>query len=224
MVGFVPAEEPQTGRPLADYPEWADFPGGIDFEDEADILRWRRWVDEGEAKYGVLMAAVRECNDRFLVGQALAMLRESQGDKRAVVSELKELVADWLPRTDRCDEDILIDMAEALADMGTEEDVMVLAPMLTHPLWRVRVIGARCLGRRGGFAALEALKQVQGQSLDRTEREAIDEAVSNIEKRLFGTGNAASSANDGEPHSTNSEQKGADPLPLSPSREISVFP
>ena len=190
LAGNVFAESPAQAAPAAktyrDYPEWAEFPNAIDMEDENEVMRYRRFVEKGESAYAALMAIVRECDDRFTVSTALAILRESQGDKRAVVAELKDLFAKRLLEAQGDGEWTMCYMADAIADMGGEEDAEVLIPMLDHPGWIVRVNGARFLGRIGGEKALEALKEARQQAQDRnpTERDAIDEAISAIENRL----------------------------------------
>ncbi|MBQ7251415.1 MAG: HEAT repeat domain-containing protein [Kiritimatiellae bacterium] len=174
---------PKTYR---DYPEWAEFPDAIDFEDEAAVLQYRRFVEKGESAYDALMAVVRECDDSCLVGTALGILRESKGDKRAVVAELKEIFAKRLPQAEGDEAWIMIYMAKTIAETGGEEDAAALIPMLEHPRWEIRVNGARFLGRLGGQRALEALEcaKTRPQNQEPTEKDAIEEAISTIEKRL----------------------------------------
>ena len=174
----------QAAKTYRDYPEWEIFPKGMDSEDDAEAMKYRCLAERGESAHAALMAIVRECDDSMFVGRALSILIESQGDKRAVVAELKKLFAQRLP--DAEDEWEIYYMANAIAEMGGEEDSEVLIPMLKHPGWIVRVNGARFLGRIGGAKALEALKEARQQAQDRnpTEREAVEQAIAAVEKRL----------------------------------------
>ena len=79
-------------------------------------------------------------------------------------------------------------IARFVADYGTEEDVDVLIPMLEHPNWRIRVLGARYLGQSGGRRVLEALEEAKSRGGDEKFLQEIDKAIANIESRLAGDG------------------------------------
>lgn len=187
VVLTVPA-----GRLLAedktflDYPEWNGFPKGMDSEDETEMMRYQSLVEKGESAYAGLMAIVRECDDFMFIGRALSIMTDSQGDKREVVGELKTLLGQRLPKAEGDEEWTVYFMANAIAKMGVEEDLMALIPMLGHPGRIVRRNGILLLSEFGGADTLAALEQARQQSQDRnpTERVAIDEAISAIEKRL----------------------------------------
>jgi len=179
------AENP-TGKTYRDYPEWDLLPKGPDLDDMAEINRFQWLIDQGESVWEAMMAIVRECDEPVIASRALSVLLESKGDKRGVVADLKELMTKRLPRADGDEMWLMIDMAKAIAEMGGDEDVDILIPMLDHPRWEVRVNGARFLGWRGGEKALEALERakIQPQNQGRTEKNAIEESISAIEKRL----------------------------------------
>ena len=173
----------QNEKSYRDYPEWNMFPRGFDMEDEAAVRRYDQLVEQGESAYEALMAVVRECDDYCVVSTALSILRESQGNKCAVVEELKEIFAGRLSKNGDDNQEMLIFMAEALANLGTEDDLDVLFPMLSRPEWRVRFIGTQCLGKRGGQRALKALEQVQGRDANNRVNAEIVKAISAIECR-----------------------------------------
>lgn len=175
---------PQGEKSYRDYPEWNVFPRGFCAEDRDDIQQYERLVEQGESAYEAMLAVVKQCDDCFIGSTALAILRESKGEKRAVVEELKDCFSERLSRSGDENQEMLILIAEALADMGREDDMEVLIPMLSRPEWRVRVIGTRCLGKRGGLRALEALEQVQGRDSNKRVAEEIDKAIAAIETRL----------------------------------------
>lgn len=181
-----PAQAVPVPKSYTDYPEWKllDKIWFCDLPDEDELAARESLIAEGEAAHAAMMAVVRECDNDCIVSCALAVLIESQGDKRAVVAELKDIFAKRLQ--ENADEWTIYYMANAIAEMGGEEDAEVLIPMLDHPGWIVRVNGARFLGRIGGQKALEALKRARqrAQGRDPTERNAIEEAIAAIEKRL----------------------------------------
>jgi hypothetical protein len=188
-----PAETPvdtAAEKTYRDYPEWQllDKFWFCDLMDDDELAARESLLAEGEAAWEAMMAVVRECDNDCVVGSALAILIESQGDKRAVVAELKDLFAKRLPQAGEVDEWTIYSMANAIAKMGEEEDGDVLIPMLDHSRWIVRVNGARFLGRLGGQKALEALERAktQPQNQGPTEKDAIEEAIAAIEKRLAG--------------------------------------
>jgi hypothetical protein len=129
-----------------------------------------------------MMAVVRECDDTCIVSCALAVLIESQGDTRAVVAELKELFAKRLPEAEN--EWAMYYLANAIAKMGGEEDADALIPMLGHPGSIVRGNGILLLSEFGGADTLAALERTKAWVSSGTERDAIDETISAIEKRL----------------------------------------
>jgi len=187
-VAAMAMAEPSVAKTYMDYPEWKllDKIWFCDLMDDDELAAKETLLAEGEAAYEAMMAVVRECDDDCVVSSALAILIESQGDKRAVVAELKDLFAKRLPQAGEVDEWTIYYMANAIAKMGGEEDAEVLIPMLDHSRWIVRVNGARFLGRLGGQRALDALEQAktQLQNQGATEKGAIEEAISAIEKRL----------------------------------------
>ena len=182
-VSSVSAETPPE-MTYRNYPEWNVFPRGFCAEDRDDIQQYEHLVEQGESAYEAMLAVVKQCDDCFIGSTALAILRESKGEKRAVVEELKDCFSERLSRSGDENQEMLILIAEALADMGREDDMEVLIPMLSRPEWRVRVIGTRCLGKRGGLRALEALEQVQGRDSNKRVAEEIDKAIAAIETRL----------------------------------------
>ena len=186
FVGMLSAlAEVPAQKSYKDYPEWNVFPRGFCAEDRDDIQQYERLVEQGESAYEAMLAVVRQCDDDYFIGStALAILRESKGDKRAVVEVLKDCFAERLFQSGDGNQEMLILIAEALADMGTENDTDTLIPMLSRPEWRVRVNGIRCLGKRGGQRALEALELARIYNSKSSEIEEIDKAISAIESRL----------------------------------------
>jgi hypothetical protein len=177
------ADELHAEKRYDAYPEWNYFPRGLDSEDRAESDAYLRLIEEGAAVNEAMMAIVRQCDDPCIVSTALSVLKKSAGDKRAVVGELKPLFAERILRSEG-DDEIAGYMAMALAAMGEEEDMSVLLPMLAHPCRRLRIIGTRCIGQRGGLAALEALEQARSSDTDALVREEIGKAISAIETRL----------------------------------------
>ena len=186
LIGRLPQEvlEKPCGKTYMDYPEWASLPGGIDCEVQEEVDRFQRLVERGEAAHEAMLAIVRECDDGFDVSTALAVLRRSPGDKRAVVAELKDIFPMRVRGEEWNDGLIVLSMAEALADMGQDEDFEVLIPMLFHPQQQVRTSGIMLLGQHGGRKTLEALEKARVRISGTRRRAAIDAAISCIESRL----------------------------------------
>lgn len=178
----VSAESPAR-KTYQDYYEWHLLPKSIDLEDENVLAGIQHLVDEGEAGHEAMLAIVKECEDTMLAKRALSILRQSSGDKEAVLKELKQIFATRLPHAEGDDEWLMSAIAQFIADFGTEDDVLVLLPMLEHPNIRMRYLGARYLGQGGGQRALEALKQVQGHDANKRVNEEIGKAISAIEAR-----------------------------------------
>lgn len=175
--------ESQPPKPFMDYPEWDLLPKGIDF-DESDMVAIQKLLDEGPAAYEAMLAVVKECDNSMMVSHALAILRESPGEKGEVVVELKRIFAQRLPRAVG-DETWIVDyIAAAIADIGTEDDTISLIPLLEHPNLRLRVMGARYLGQSGGQEALTALEQARSRNSNQRVQQEIFKAIDNIEKRL----------------------------------------
>ena len=189
LVGHLPEkvlEEPPR-KTYTDYPEWTSFPRGIDCEDEEEVARFQRLVERGEAAHEAMLAIARECDDGFDVSTALAVLRASPGDKRAVVAELKAIFPIRVRGETWNDEIIVLSMADALVAMGQDEDFEVMIPMLFHSRQQVRAVGIMLLGKHGGRKTLEALKKARVRISGTRRREAIDAAISGIEIRLAET-------------------------------------
>ena len=167
-----------------DYPEWELLPRAVDFEDEGYQKAYQRLVDQGEAGYDGLLAIVRECEDTQLAIRALSILRASNGDKRNVVAGLKEVLAERLPTATGGEGWLMTSIAEALVAMGDESDMEALVPMLSHPELRVRVIGARCIGERGGRQFIEILEQTGNRDSISLLRDEIGKAIAAIESRV----------------------------------------
>lgn len=175
-----------AGKTYRDYPEWELLPKAIDFEDERVLASFQPLIDEGEAGHEAMLAIVEECEDSRLACIALGILRKSGGDKRAVVAELKRFFSERLPVVEGPHEWLMTGIAKFLADFGTEGDVEVLFPMLTHSNLRFRILGARYLAIRGGRAAVEALERAKGGVLYGNEMQEFDAAIAIIECRLAG--------------------------------------
>lgn len=167
-----------------DYPEWEMLPRAVDFEDEGYQKAYQRLVDEGEAGYDGLLAIVRECEDTQLAIRALSILRASNGDKRIVIAGLKEVLAERLPTATGGEGWLMTSIAEALAVMGDESDMEAVVPMLYHPDLRVRAIGVRCIGERGGRQFIEILEQARSRDSISLVRDEIGKAIAAIESRL----------------------------------------
>lgn len=186
-IGNVATERepvPQAKKTYRDYPEWESFPKGMDCEDEEQVAAHRRLVEQGESAYEALLAIVRECDDPYIVSSALAILRSSQGDKSGVVRQLKEYYLSRLQGETWADEIVVVDTASALADMGQEDDLESLIPMLSHPSSQVRGVGVMLLGERGGQKTLRALETAKDSTTASWARKGIEEAISAIESRL----------------------------------------
>lgn len=176
--------EPPEIKTYKDFPEWYLLPKSIDLEDENVLAAFQRLVDEGAAAHEAMVAIAKECEDSMIASYALSVLRESQGDKREVVVELKQFFAARFPQAEGEEELRMTFIAETLADIGTEEDVAVLAPMLTHPNMRVRYLGAQYLGQRGGQQAIEALEQAKSRESNNLVLDEMNKAVTSITSRL----------------------------------------
>lgn len=186
MLVWIPsllAESPAP-KTYRDYPEWELLPDAVDFEDEEVENARQRLIDEGEAGHEGLLAIVRECEEPRMARRALGILRASRGDKRKVVAELKEVLETRLPTAVGPEEWLVTSIAEAVTDMGDEDDMDALIPMLSHPVLRVRVIGAWCMGKRGGMRAKEALEQAKSRDSNARVQEEFSKAISAIETRL----------------------------------------
>lgn len=179
----VSAETPPK-MTYRNYPEWYILPKDLDFEDENVIAAFQQLIDEGEAGHPAMLAIVKECEDPMLAMRALSVLRRSSGDKRAVIAELKPFFAERLSCAKDDEEWLMTAIARFFADLGTEEDVVALLPMLSHSNWRVRTLGARYLGQRGDQRVMEALKQAQSRDSDSMVVEEIGKAISAIESRM----------------------------------------
>lgn len=193
-IGNVATERepvPQAKKTYQDYPEWEVFPKGIDCEDENQVLAYYRLVEQGESAYEALLAIVRECDDPYIASSALAILRLSQGDKSGVVRELKKYYVSRLQGETWADEIVIVDTASALADMGQEDDLESLIPMLSHPSSQVRGVGIMLLGERGGQKTLRALETAKESAPGLLARKGIEEVISAIESRLAAQDSAA---------------------------------
>ena len=179
----VSAGQP-TPKTYKDYPEWTILPDAVDFEDEESERAIQRLIEKGEAAHEGLLAIVRECEDTRMARRALGILRATRGDKRKVVAELKEVLVARLPTATGVEEWLMTDIAAALADMGDEADMEALVPMLSHPVLRVRIIGARCLGKRGGLHTREVLEQARSRGNYDSVLAEIDKAIASIDARL----------------------------------------
>lgn len=175
---------PPTVETYRDYPEWNLLPKGIDFDDEDDVAAIRQLVDEGPVANEAMLAIVRECDDSMIVSRALATLRESAGDKQPVVAELKRIFEQRFPPATRDASWIVDGIAAAISDIGTENDMIVLAPMLTNPDIRLRIMGARYFGKRGGESAIALLENAKSQYAEGRFRQEIDAAIAHIGIRL----------------------------------------
>lgn len=179
-------DEPQAKKTYKDYPEWEMLPKVLDYEDEDINARIQKLVDEGEACHAAMLAIVRQCDDWMVATSALAILRETTGNKSGIVAELKPFFSERLSRSEGQDDLLLTSIAQFLADFGTEDDIDALLPMLEHSNKRIRIMGARYLGQRGGLRALEALEQVQGHDANKRVNEEIGKAIAAIESRQAG--------------------------------------
>lgn len=177
------ADSPKV-KTYKDYPEWKMLPVALDYEDEAILARIRKLIDEGEACHEAMLAIVKECDDLMVTTSALQILRDTDAPKTRVVSELKAFFAERLPRAEGDEEWLMTEIALFLADFGTEDDMDVLLPMLDHPNWRVRTLGARYLGQSGGQRALDALKAAEKHDSHQRVQNEIDQAILRIEQRL----------------------------------------
>jgi HEAT repeat protein len=174
----------QAKKTYRDYPEWCLLPKSIDLEDENVLAAFQRLVDEGEAAHEAMVAIAKECENSMIASYALSVLRESSGDKREAVAELKQFFAARFPNAEGEEVWRMTFIAETLADIGTEDDVTVLAPMLTHPNMRVRYLGAQYLGQRGGQQAMEALERAKGRESNNLVLDEMNKAVTSITGRL----------------------------------------
>lgn len=183
-----PAETPAE-KTYRDYPEWQllDKIWFCDLMDDDELAARESLLAEGKAAWEAMMAVVRECDNEYVVGSALAILIESQGDKRAVVAELQDLLAKRLPQAGEVDEWTIYSMANAIAKMGGEEDLEVLIPMLNHPRRKVRGYGVMLLSEYGSAATLAALEKERAWAFGLDALNAFGEAIAAIEKRLAET-------------------------------------
>lgn len=185
---FVGILSVSAGQPpqktYKDYPEWEMLPDAVDFEDEEVERAFQRLIEKGEAAHEGLLAIVRECEETRMARRALGILRATRGDKRKVAAELKEVLVERLPTATGVEEWLMTDIAAALADMGDEADMEALVPMLSHPELRVRIIGAWCLGKRGGLQSKAALEEAMARDPHPRMQEEFGKAIADIESRL----------------------------------------
>lgn len=184
LAGLLPTTAQTPAKSYMDYPEWRMLPTPIDYEDENINAAIQKLVDEGEACHEAMLAVVKQCDDWMVATSALAILRETAGDKSGIVAELKPFFSERLCRSEGQDDWLLTSIAQFLADFGTEDDIDALLPMLEHSNKRIRIMGARYLGQRGGLRALEALEQVQGRDANKRANEEFGKAIAAIESRL----------------------------------------
>lgn len=185
LAGLLAAMQPTAyAKRYWEYPEWEILPKGVDYEDEAILARFQLLADEGEAGHEAMLAIIKECTEQNFPQRALGVLRDMGGDMTRALAELKPFFAERLPHAQRNDEWLMTDIARFVADYGTEEDVDVLIPMLSHSNLRIRILGARYLGQSGGRQALEALKEAQSGGGDERFLQETDKAIANIESRL----------------------------------------
>ena len=185
MAGALSASaETPAGKTYRDYYEWNLLPKSIDLEDENVLADFQRLVDEGEACHEAMLAIVKECGDSMIASYALSVLRETRGDKKTVVEELKQFFAARFPSAEGDEEFLMTFIAETVADIGTADDMDVLVPMLAHQNMRVRYLGASYLGQRGDQRVMEALEQAKSRESNNLVREEIEKAISDIESRL----------------------------------------
>ncbi len=181
----VSAETP-PGMTYRNYPEWEMLPKVLDYEDEQINDRIQKLVDEGEACHEAMLAIVKQCDDWMVATSALAILRETTGDKSGIVAELKPFFSERLCRSEGQDDWLLTSIAQFLADFGTEDDIDVLLPMLEHPNMRVRYLGAQYLGQRGDQQAIEALEEAKSRESNNLVLDEMNKAVTSITSRLAG--------------------------------------
>lgn len=193
LVGHLPEEvlEEPPRKTYTDYPEWTSFPRGIDCEDEEEVARFQRLVERGEAAHEAMLAIVRENDDCFDVGTALAVLKASSGNKREVVADLKAIFPMRVQGEEWNDGMIVLSLAGALIEMGQDADFEVLIPMLFHPQKQVRDAGIMLLGKHGGRKTLEALEKAKVRITGARRRASIDATISGINGWLAETGGAA---------------------------------
>jgi HEAT repeat protein len=186
LAGLLPTAAQTPAKSYMDYPEWRMLPTPIDYEDENINAAIQKLVDEGEACHEAMLAVVKQCDDWMVATSALAILRETAGDKCGIVRELKPFFTERLPRSDGQDDWLLTSIAQFLADFGTEDDVDVLLPMLEHPNMRVRYLGAQYLGQRGDQQAIEALEEAKSSESNNLVLDEMNKAVTSITSRLAG--------------------------------------
>lgn len=176
--------EPPAEQSYMDYPEWGLLPAGVDLDDENEVQAFQRLIGRGESTHEAMLAIVRECDDPFMVSHALEVLRESSGNKCKVVAELRRIFLDKLQYDGQRDEIVISDMAEAIADIGDEDDMEALIPMLAHPVKRVQGLGGMLLVEHGGQKTLDALEQAKRESSSSQVCQEIDDVIAGIESRL----------------------------------------
>jgi hypothetical protein len=140
--------------------------------------------EEEKAVIEALLAVIRECEWIDTVESALTLLKESGIDKPALAEQLKERLAAWLPGTTWTNAVMIGAFAQALTDIGDENDMESLMPMLSHPVKSVRICGALRFGERGGRRELAALEEAKGRETEEIVLQAIDRGIAGIKRRL----------------------------------------
>lgn len=188
LIGMVAvtcasAGEEQMAEPLSKEEVLTLLPQGLDMDDEADAGRYSALVEKGEIAYPALIAVIRESNDPIILSRALAVLRESSGNKSEVARQLKQIIGERVGRGGKDADRMLMATVEALADIGSEADMKALFPLLEHSSERVRIIAIRSIARRGGADAKKVLQTAKSKISADRERQEINDALLTIEER-----------------------------------------
>lgn len=172
-----------------EYPEWAILRSrsddGMDLE---EVARFRRLVERGEAMHEAMLAVLCQCDEWYYAGLALDMLHSSKGDKSKVYPELRRLLAARLaePIEEFSDDKMhfCCGVSKMLAENGSDADVKVILPMLTHPNYVLRYVGAQCLGQCGTEDVLDDLQAAKDREKLPNVRQGFERAIEAIRSRL----------------------------------------
>lgn len=177
------AEERTHLRAYDSYSEWQLLPKGIDMEDETLVANFQQLKEQGKSAHEAMWAVLWNCPDLMPASAALDVLASTQDNQREVMEGLKQFLQERLPSAAGNEEWLVTEIAQILAEKGLDSDMEALIPMLSHPTARVRALGARYLGQRGGMEAIAALEAAKARNPVAWELKEIEAALLRIEER-----------------------------------------
>lgn len=183
LLAFAASSDGDEKRALSREEVLALLPQGPDMLDDVDAQRYQALLEMGERAYSGLLDVVEVSTNYITTGRALAVLRESTGDKSEAVSRMKHILVEKATRHGKEADRILMQLAEALGEIGNASDMKALYPLIDHSNERVRIISIRAVARRGGAEALTYLTDKEGKNHDPASQAEIRKAISALQER-----------------------------------------